>query len=123
MQVKLKVQTGSHEGKEIGITAEKFLIGRSESCQLRPKSESISRKHCIIVLRDNRVLIHRAAVVQHDNDVLRQLTNSPGRQRQLGSVRRETQLEFEIFDNVADRLGKDFQFSNRIATSWPSSLK
>lgn len=57
MQVKLKVMTGSHEGKEIGISAEKFLIGRSESCQLRPKSESVSRKHCIIVLRDNRVLI------------------------------------------------------------------
>jgi predicted component of type VI protein secretion system len=57
MQVKLKVLTGSHEGKEIGISTEKFLIGRSDSCQLRPKSESVSRKHCIIVLRDNRVLI------------------------------------------------------------------
>ena len=57
MQVKLKVMTGSHEGKEIGISTDKFLIGRSDSCQLRPKSESVSRKHCIIVLRDNRVLI------------------------------------------------------------------
>ena len=57
MQVKLKVLTGSHEGKEISITSEKFLIGRSESCQLRPKSESVSRKHCIIVLKDNRVLV------------------------------------------------------------------
>ncbi len=57
MQVKLKVMSGSHEGKEIGISTDKFLIGRSESCQLRPKSESVSRKHCIIVLRDNRVLI------------------------------------------------------------------
>ncbi len=57
MQVKLRVRSGSHEGKEIGISTEKFLIGRSESCQLRPKSESVSRKHCIIVLKDNRVLI------------------------------------------------------------------
>jgi predicted component of type VI protein secretion system len=57
MQVKLKVLSGSHEGKEIGISSEKFLVGRSESCQLRPKSESVSRKHCIIVLKDNRVLI------------------------------------------------------------------
>lgn len=57
MQVKLKVLTGTHEGKEIGITADKFLVGRSESCQLRPKSESVSRKHCIIVIRDNKVLI------------------------------------------------------------------
>lgn len=57
MQVKLKVLSGSHAGKEIGLTSEKFLVGRSESCQLRPKSESVSRKHCIIVIKDNRVLI------------------------------------------------------------------
>ena len=57
MKVKLKVLGGSHDGKEIGIGTEKFLIGRSESCQLRPKSESVSRKHCILVLRENRLLI------------------------------------------------------------------
>lgn len=57
MQVKLIVRSGSHEGKEIAISSEKFLVGRSESCQLRPKSESVSRKHCIIVLKENRVLI------------------------------------------------------------------
>ena len=57
MQVKLKVTAGSHSGTEIPISGDKFLIGRSESCQLRPKSDSISRKHCIIVIRDGRVLI------------------------------------------------------------------
>ncbi|MEM6469099.1 MAG: FHA domain-containing protein [Planctomycetota bacterium] len=57
MQVKLKVMTGSHEGTEIPISGDKFLIGRSESCQLRPKSDSISRKHCILVIREGRVLI------------------------------------------------------------------
>ncbi|TWU41984.1 FHA domain-containing protein [Novipirellula artificiosorum] len=57
MQVKLKVLTGSHAGKEIAVASEKFLVGRSDSCQLRPKSESVSRKHCIIVLKDGRVLI------------------------------------------------------------------
>jgi pSer/pThr/pTyr-binding forkhead associated (FHA) protein len=57
MQVILKVLSGSHEGREISVSGEKFLIGRSESCQLRPKSESVSRKHCIVVFKDNRVLI------------------------------------------------------------------
>ncbi len=57
MKVKLKVLGGSHDGKEISIGSEKFLVGRSESCQLRPKSESVSRKHCILVLRDNRLLL------------------------------------------------------------------
>tara|TARA_R110002049_G_scaffold2750_8_gene22161 strand:- start:79925 stop:80662 length:738 start_codon:yes stop_codon:yes gene_type:complete len=57
MQVKLKVISGSHEGREIAISSEKFLIGRSDVCQLRPKSESVSRKHCIIVLREGRALV------------------------------------------------------------------
>lgn len=57
MQIVLKVASGSHAGKEIKVASEKFLIGRSDTCQLRPKSESVSRKHCIIVLKDNRVLV------------------------------------------------------------------
>lgn len=57
MQVKLKVLSGTHEGKEISINQEKFLIGRSDSCQLRPKSESISRKHCALVQKDGRLLV------------------------------------------------------------------
>ncbi|WP_153559183.1 FHA domain-containing protein [Roseimaritima sediminicola] len=88
MQVKLKVATGSHDGKEIVIGQKKFLIGRSDKCQLRPKSESVSRRHCILVIRDNKLLVQdlksrngtflnderlptdRAKVVSH-GDVLR----------------------------------------------------
>lgn len=57
MKVKLKVQSGSHAGKEISISSDKFLIGRSEQCQLRPKSESVSRRHCVLVIRDGKVLV------------------------------------------------------------------
>lgn len=57
MKVTLKVMAGSHAGTEIAVSSDKFLIGRSDSCNLRPKSESVSRKHCIIVLRDNKVLV------------------------------------------------------------------
>ncbi|WP_044301826.1 FHA domain-containing protein [Rhodopirellula sallentina] len=57
MKIRLRVQTGSLQGKEIEIGQEKFVIGRSDSCQLRPKSESVSRKHCIIAVQKGRVLI------------------------------------------------------------------
>lgn len=57
MKIKLRVQSGSHAGKEIEMTEDKFLIGRSDSCQLRPKSESVSRKHCILALKDGRLLV------------------------------------------------------------------
>ncbi|MEM6363332.1 MAG: FHA domain-containing protein [Planctomycetota bacterium] len=57
MQIRLVVQSGSHEGKSIDVSGERFLIGRSDSCQLRPKSESVSRKHCILAVKDGRVLL------------------------------------------------------------------
>jgi len=57
MQVKLKVLAGSSEGKEIAVNTDKFLIGRADECQLRPKSESVSRRHCAIVQKDGRVLL------------------------------------------------------------------
>ena len=57
MQLQLKVLTGGHKGKLISVKQDKFLIGRSDSCQLRPKSESISRKHCAIIRKDGRILL------------------------------------------------------------------
>jgi len=57
MKVKLIVMAGTHAGTEIAVSTEKFLIGRNETCNLRPKSESVSRQHCIMVMRDNKLLI------------------------------------------------------------------
>lgn len=57
MQMHLKVVGGGHDGKLIAVNSDKFLIGRSEECQLRPKSESISRRHAAIVRKDGRILL------------------------------------------------------------------
>ncbi len=57
MQVHLKVVTGGHSGKLISVKHDKFLIGRSDECHLRPKSESISRRHCAIIRKDGRILL------------------------------------------------------------------
>jgi predicted component of type VI protein secretion system len=57
MQVKLKVLTGSHTGKDVSVSTDVFFIGRGDQCQLRPKSESVSRKHCVLVIKEGRLLI------------------------------------------------------------------
>lgn len=57
MQMQLKVVTGGHEGKLISVNHDKFLIGRSDECHIRPKSESISRRHCALVRKDGRILL------------------------------------------------------------------
>jgi pSer/pThr/pTyr-binding forkhead associated (FHA) protein len=57
MQMQLKVVTGGQEGKLISVNHDKFLIGRSDECHIRPKSESISRRHCAIVRKQGRILL------------------------------------------------------------------
>lgn len=52
MILKLKVTDGSNAGKEIIIDKDKFLIGRADECGLRPHSDAISRRHCVIIKTD-----------------------------------------------------------------------
>ncbi len=55
MLLKLKVTEGSHAGKEITVEGKKFLIGRADECNLRPHSDAISRRHCVIIITDTVV--------------------------------------------------------------------
>ncbi len=100
MQIKLKVLGGTHEGKEIAIKQDKFLIGRSESCQLRPKSESISRKHCALVQKDGRLLVldlkSRNGTFVND----KQLSPEKAKILKNGDHLRVGQLEFEVVIEV-----------------------
>lgn len=57
MEVKLIVQGGKNHGREVPLSGNKFLIGRGEDCQLRPASDRVSRKHCILRTEEGRVFI------------------------------------------------------------------
>lgn len=57
MQVKLKVLQGSQAGKEIRVAGDSFVIGRNSDCQLRPRSDLISRRHCEIVIENGEVYL------------------------------------------------------------------
>jgi len=96
MQVKLKVMTGSHAGLEIAVSGEKFLIGRSESCNLRPKSESVSRKHCILVTRDNRLLVQDLMSRNGTFINEKRLPTDKAKVLQSGDTLRVGKLEFEV---------------------------
>jgi len=96
MQVKLRVRAGSQEGKEISVSAEKFLIGRSDSCQLRPKSESVSRKHCILVIKDGRLLLQD--LKSRNGTYVNEKKLPPDKAKVLkpGDMLRIGKLEFEV---------------------------
>lgn len=57
MAVKLIVLQGANAGKEIKIPKEQFVIGRGEDCHLRPKSDAISRRHCIVIVNQSQVVL------------------------------------------------------------------
>jgi anti-anti-sigma factor len=59
MNVRLLVLTaGKWQGKLIPISRFPFLIGRDSACQLRPASPLVSNRHCAIIVKEGRLLIH-----------------------------------------------------------------
>ncbi|MFN4258943.1 MAG: FHA domain-containing protein [Gemmataceae bacterium] len=57
MNISLVVEKGPHAGKTISVKGEEFLIGRSTKCHLRPNSAAVSKRHCLILLRDGKVFL------------------------------------------------------------------
>ncbi len=57
MKISLVVAQGVHSGKVIPINTGQFLIGRDPHCNLRPASPAVSKQHCGIFLREDKVLV------------------------------------------------------------------
>jgi len=57
MQIKLKVLEGSQVGAEVPVPGPKFFVGRGEDCQLRPRSDMVSRHHCVLLIEQGYVAI------------------------------------------------------------------
>ena len=57
MKLSLVVAQGVHTGKVIPVTAAEFIIGRDPQCQLRPASPAVSKQHCALTIRDDRVFV------------------------------------------------------------------
>ena len=57
MKVKLKLVKGPDAGKEVKIPVPKCVIGRGEDCHLRPKSDAISRRHCVVYVKEGELLV------------------------------------------------------------------
>lgn len=54
-QVRLKVLGGTHDGRTILLKSPKFIVGRERDCHLRPKSDLVSRYHCVFVVDEHCV--------------------------------------------------------------------
>jgi predicted component of type VI protein secretion system len=58
MKLRLVVlNAGRMEGRSIPITITQFLIGRDPECHLRPTSPLISKRHCVLLIKGDKVSV------------------------------------------------------------------
>jgi predicted component of type VI protein secretion system len=57
MDVKLVVLGGKHPGQEIAVSGPEFIVGRAPECKLRPNSDMVSRRHCMITVGEGKATI------------------------------------------------------------------
>jgi pSer/pThr/pTyr-binding forkhead associated (FHA) protein len=58
MKLSLVVLTsGRMQGKSIPISLAQFLIGRDPECHLRPTSQLISKRHCAILVNEDKAFV------------------------------------------------------------------
>jgi len=90
MQVRLKVLRGKSEGKEVRVDGPKFLIGRADDCNLRPRSDVVSRHHCQIVVGDEEVTVEdlgsRNGTIVNDELIEEKTSLAPGDRIKVGKL-------------------------------------
>src|SRR5262245_17573290 len=58
MKVSLTVAVpGGMEGKQIPVPLPEFLVGRDPECHLCPASPRVGKRHCVILLRSQKVFL------------------------------------------------------------------
>jgi predicted component of type VI protein secretion system len=58
LAVRLVLSTASEAGRMIPVLGRSFLIGRDQSCQLRPRDGRVSRRHAEIRVEDDAAFLH-----------------------------------------------------------------
>ena len=94
MEVKLVVANGKNIGQEIPVTGPKFLIGRADDCQLRPRSDVISRYHCVILVEESFISVRdfgsKNGTFVNDEQIMGEQELHDGDRLRVG------QLEFDV---------------------------
>ena len=94
MDVKLVVLGGKHPGQEIAVQGPEFLVGRAPECKLRPNSDMVSRRHCMISVAEGRATIRdlgsRNGTLVNDQKITGEHELRTGEKIKIGP------LEFEV---------------------------
>jgi pSer/pThr/pTyr-binding forkhead associated (FHA) protein len=100
MSVQLVVASGSRVGQVIPIVGDRFVIGRADDCNLKPRSELISRYHCEISLVEGDVFVRdmgsKNGVFLNDNQITETKELNHGDKLAIGPLEFLVQLTVEM---------------------------
>ncbi len=54
----LEIQTGKHKGRKVKIKDPEIILGRDEAAKIRIASKDVSRHHCSIQIRDDKLFVN-----------------------------------------------------------------
>ncbi len=100
MDVKLVVLGGKHPGQEIAVQGPEFLVGRAPECKLRPNSDMVSRRHCMITIADGQVTVRdlgsRNGTLVNNQKITGEHELRTGEKIKIGPLEFEVQLSTSI---------------------------
>jgi pSer/pThr/pTyr-binding forkhead associated (FHA) protein len=108
MKTKLKVLNSKSAGKELPVTVDKFLIGRDAECQLRPGSDAIAGKHCLLTRRDGGFwandLGSETGTFVNGKQIAAETELKPGDKLRVGPLEFEAMIEYEVGGQRAEKV-------------------
>jgi predicted component of type VI protein secretion system len=98
MKLSLVVQTpGPNLGKVLEIKLAQFVVGRDPQCHLRPASPMISKRHCAVLQREDKVFVRdfdsTNGTFVNDEQVKGQVELHDGDRLKMGPLLFEVKLE------------------------------
>ncbi len=100
MDVKVVVLGGKQPGQVIAVQGAEFLVGPAPECKLRPNSDMVSRRHCIIVVADSRATIRdlgsRNGTIVNNAKIVGEHELRTGEKIKVGPLEFEVQLSTSV---------------------------
>jgi len=100
MDVKLVVLGGKHPGQVIAVHGPEFLVGRAPECRLRPNSDMVSRRHCVIAITEGRATIRdlgsRNGTIINGQKIAGEHELHTGEKLKIGPLEFEVQLSTTV---------------------------
>lgn len=124
MEVKLVVAIGKNAGQVVNIRGPKFLIGRAEDCHLRPRSDTVSRHHCAILVDEGFVAIRdfgsKNGTFVNDERVRAEAELKNGDRLRVGKLEFDIQLVTDVGGKKKPKVESVQEAAVRTAKSAPT---